>query len=206
MGCEYPKLMVTLVPTTAALKPTPWISSFLTKPSLTPRTMLFTRARLRPCNALACASSPSRLTTTLPSSTFRLVRRGSSQLSLPFGPSTRTFWPLTSTFTFGGMAIGCFPIRDINSNSDGALEHQLGCMPPKSTAPARYLSAFQFHLLTTRNKSTHHRSSSASPAHPSADLPRSIPRPPPAPRARAESLLRRHTGADQACLHGADLR
>src|ERR1035437_3465842 len=86
MGCEYPKLMVTLVPTTAALKPTPCISSFLTKPSLTPRTILFTRARLRPCSALACASSPSRLTTTLPASTFRLVRGGSSQLSLPFGP------------------------------------------------------------------------------------------------------------------------
>src|ERR1035438_6692248 len=105
--------MFTTLPWTAALKPTPWISSFLTKPSVTPRTMLLTSARLKPCSALACASSPSRLTTILPSETFRLVRFGNSQSSLPFGPSTRIFCPLTSTLTFGGMAIGCFPIRDI---------------------------------------------------------------------------------------------
>src|SRR5882724_746659 len=76
--------------------------------------MLLTSARLKPCNAFACASSPSRLTTILPSATFRLVRLGNSQSSLPFGPSTKTFCPFTSTFTLGGMAIGCFPIRDIN--------------------------------------------------------------------------------------------
>src|SRR5208283_3238560 len=107
--------MFTTLPWTAALKPTPWISSFLTKPSVTPLTMLLTSARLRPCSALAWASSPSRLTTILPSVTFRLVRFGSSQSSLPFGPSTSTFCPFTSTFTLGGMAIGCFPIRDIKS-------------------------------------------------------------------------------------------
>ena len=33
MGWEYPRLMVTFLPWTAALKPTPWISSFFTKPS-----------------------------------------------------------------------------------------------------------------------------------------------------------------------------
>src|SRR5208282_6162793 len=114
MGCEKPSARFTTLPWTAALKPTPWISSFLTKPSVTPWTMLLTSARLKPCSALACASSPSRLTMILPSATFRLVRFGNSQSSLPFGPSTRTFCPLTSTFTFGGMAIGCFPIRDIN--------------------------------------------------------------------------------------------
>src|SRR5271154_2834819 len=75
--------------------------------------MLLTSARLNPCNAFACASSPSRLTTMLPPSTLRLVRFGNSQPSLPFGPSTETFCPFTSTLTFGGMAIGCFPIRDI---------------------------------------------------------------------------------------------
>src|SRR5208282_304189 len=75
--------------------------------------MLLTSARLKPCNALACASSPARLTTICPPSTLRLVRFGNSQPSLPFGPSTETFCPLTSTLTFGGMAIGCFPIRDI---------------------------------------------------------------------------------------------
>ena len=44
---------------------------------------------------------------------FRLVRRGNSKSSLPLGPSTKTFWPLTSTLTFGGTATGYFPIRDI---------------------------------------------------------------------------------------------
>src|SRR5215472_15849958 len=84
------------------------------KPSLTPRTILLTSARLSPCRALACASSPLRLTTTLPSATFKLVRCGSSQSSLPLGPSTKTRWPFTSIFTLAGMAIGCFPIRDIS--------------------------------------------------------------------------------------------
>src|SRR5258706_263103 len=82
-------------------------------PSLTPLTMLLTRARLKPCSALASASSPSRLNTTIPSATLRLVRRGNSISSLPFGPSTKTFRAFNSTFTLGGMAIGCFPIRDI---------------------------------------------------------------------------------------------
>src|SRR4051812_8286482 len=76
--------------------------------------MLLTSARLKPCNDFACASSPSRLTTIWPSATLRLVRLGNSQSSLPFGPSTKIFCPFTSTFTLGGMAIGCFPIRDIN--------------------------------------------------------------------------------------------
>src|SRR5580698_3990658 len=82
--------------------------------------MLFTSARLVPCKDLDCASSPARLTTILPFSTLRLVRRGSSQSSLPFGPSTRTFCPFTSTFTLGGISIGCFPIRDIKLLPDVA--------------------------------------------------------------------------------------
>src|SRR6266404_1472829 len=75
--------------------------------------MLFTRARLNPWKALAWASSPCRLMSTLPLSTFRLVRRGNSQLSRPLGPSTETCCPLTSTLTFAGMVIGCLPMRDI---------------------------------------------------------------------------------------------
>src|SRR6185437_9970303 len=108
--------MFTVLPCTAALKPTPWISSFLTKPSLTPLTMLFTSARLRPCSALACAVSLARLTTTLPAATFKVVWLGSSKFNLTFGPSTETFWPFTSTLTFGGITIGCFPIRDITNS------------------------------------------------------------------------------------------
>src|ERR1044071_3436401 len=82
--------------------------------------MLLTSARLKPCNALDWASSPTRLTTILSPSTLRLVRWGKSQLSLPFGPSTETFCPLTATLTLAGMAIGCFPIRDIKLLPDVA--------------------------------------------------------------------------------------
>src|SRR6185312_12008630 len=127
--------MFTTLPWTAALKPTPWISSFFTKPSLTPLTMLLINARLKPCSALACASSPWRLTTTLPFSTFRLVRLGRSKFNLPFGPSTSTFWPFTSTFTFGGSAIGCFPIRDItNSLPDVAEQFSAKILLPRRIA------------------------------------------------------------------------
>ena len=171
--------MLTLLPSTAALKPTPWISSFLTKPSLTPRTILLTRARLRPCNALASASSPSRLTTTLPFSTLRLVRRGSSQSSLPFGPSTKTFWPLTSTFTLGGMAIGCFPIRDIKSNCEGGVDQWTGGQAANSLPRALPCSKAPFHLLTTRNKSIRRRGFSCAPERRSAGPRRS--RGPPRP-------------------------
>src|SRR5436189_4929722 len=67
--------------------------------------------------ARASASSPSRLTVTMPPSTFNEVRRGISMSSLPLGPSTKTFEPLTSTLTLAGIAIGCFPIRDIQIQS-----------------------------------------------------------------------------------------
>src|SRR5690349_17947849 len=82
-------------------------------PSLTPRTMLFSSALLNPCNALDSASSPLRLTVILSPSTFAEVRGCSSRFSLPFGPSAEILCPLTATFTFGGITIGCFPIRDI---------------------------------------------------------------------------------------------
>src|SRR5437773_9582262 len=100
-------------PATAALKPTPLISSRLAKPSLTPLTMLLSRARLSPCRARVWASSPSRVTTMLAPSTLAAVWLGNSQASLPLGPSTFTFRPLNSTFTLAGMVMGCFPIRDI---------------------------------------------------------------------------------------------
>src|SRR6266704_963520 len=97
------------------------------KPSLTPRTILLTSARLRPCSAFACASSPWRLTTTLPLSTFRLVRLGSSQFNLPLGPSTETCWPLTSTLTLSGIVMGCFPIRLIQKT--GLVDKWIGGLP-----------------------------------------------------------------------------
>src|SRR5687768_2847791 len=79
--------------------------------------MLFRMARLKPCSALASASSPFRLTTMFPPSTFAVVRRGNSNCSLPFGPSMEIFWPCTLTFTADGIVTGCFPILDISKSS-----------------------------------------------------------------------------------------
>src|SRR5512136_1858695 len=76
--------------------------------------MLFRIARASPCSALACASSPLRVTRITAPSTLACVRFGSSKLSLPLGPSTKTRGPFNSTLTFGGIATGCLPILDIN--------------------------------------------------------------------------------------------
>ena len=76
--------------------------------------MLFKIARLNPCNALASASSPSRLTLIWAPATTAEVRLGNSKSSFPFGPSTDTFRSFTSTLTLAGMSIGNLPMRDIN--------------------------------------------------------------------------------------------
>src|SRR5256886_9687726 len=49
-GCEKPRLKLRIDPCTAALKPTPSISSCFVKPSLTPCTILCTRLRESPCS------------------------------------------------------------------------------------------------------------------------------------------------------------
>jgi len=38
---------------------------------------------------------------------------GQFPVELAFGAFDETCWPLTSTFTLGGMTIGCFPMRDM---------------------------------------------------------------------------------------------
>src|SRR5688572_3013200 len=78
--------------------------------------MLLINARLRPCSALASASSPWRAINTSLFSTLAVVRRGKVQSSLPFGPSTDTFPFFTATFTLAGMATGILPIRDIKNS------------------------------------------------------------------------------------------
>src|SRR5438445_462840 len=84
--------------------------------------MLLGIGRLKPCSALASDWFPRLLTARLVPSVFAAVRRGKSKSSLPLGPSTKTFWPLTSTFTFSGMVIGCFPMRDINQQLPNIAE------------------------------------------------------------------------------------
>src|SRR5215471_16314842 len=114
IGCENPRLRLRFVPWTAALKPTPSISRFFEKPSLTPTTILYTRARDRPCNAFALRVSAPRASEMWLSLTLALICRGSFQFSLPFGPSTETSPSLSMlTLTLSGMSTGLFPIRDI---------------------------------------------------------------------------------------------
>src|SRR5437016_1583645 len=84
--------------------------------------MLLRMERLKPCSALASESSPCLVTRIFLPSILAAVRRGKSKSSLPLGPSTRTLWPLTSTFTFSGMVMGCFPIRDINQQLPNIAE------------------------------------------------------------------------------------
>ncbi len=89
----------------AALKPTPWISSFFTNPSATPLTMLLTSARLKPCKALDSASSPFRRQPCRPRQRGWSARQ--FPVELPLEPSTSTFCPFLP-LTLAGMAIGCF--------------------------------------------------------------------------------------------------
>src|SRR6476659_1793062 len=66
--------------------------------------------------------------------------------SFPFGPSTRTTLPWTSTLTLAGTTTGCFPIRDIFSSPPvipGGLQ-----LPD----PAKYFAA---DLLGARSAVTH---------------------------------------------------
>src|SRR6266699_1029201 len=114
IGCEKPKLRLSVDPCTAALKPTPSISSCLLKPSLTPCTILCMRLRESPCNAFTLRVSASRISETRLSFTLPLMSRGNLQLSFPFGPSTETAPSLSMlTLTLSGISTALFPIRDI---------------------------------------------------------------------------------------------
>src|SRR3990167_10563308 len=95
----------------------PTISSFFSKPSFTPVTMLATSARARPCSARTLRSSLAREMTTWSPSSFALSPAGTGWACLPFGPSARTVLPSTWTFTPCGMLTGFRPIRDIRPPS-----------------------------------------------------------------------------------------
>src|SRR5436189_1986105 len=116
IGCEKPRLKLSVDPCTAALKPTPSISSCLEKPSLTPCTILCTRLRESPCNAFALRVSAARRTETRLSFTLAVMSRGSLQLNFPFGPSTETAPSLSMlTLTFSGISTALFPKRSKRS-------------------------------------------------------------------------------------------
>src|SRR3970282_927204 len=84
------------------------------KPSVTPSTMLASRARLKPCSALDSLVSSSRATVTTPSSIWKLTRSVNSRESCPLEPLTLTRVPATSTSTPEGKVTGIFPIRLIS--------------------------------------------------------------------------------------------
>src|SRR6266850_2216254 len=94
----------------------PTISSFRSKPSLTPLTMLATSARARPCSARTWRSSLPRSMTTVPSTIRGVSPAGTGWLSLPLGPSARTVAPSTRTFTPCGILMGCLPMRDMSAS------------------------------------------------------------------------------------------
>src|SRR5688572_7692911 len=89
------------------------ISSFRSKPAVTPWTMLATSARTSPCSAFSCRASPSLVTTTWPFSTATATPSGTSIDSVPLEPLTETLRPFASTLTPEGTATGILPIRDI---------------------------------------------------------------------------------------------
>src|SRR3972149_12105189 len=76
--------------------------------------MFWISARVVPWRAFTSLEFPCRSTTTrLPSSTLTTTSGRGVQWSLPSGPSTCTVRPATETFTFSGMSMGFFPIRDM---------------------------------------------------------------------------------------------
>src|SRR5712675_1936768 len=75
--------------------------------------MLATSVRVSPCSALCCASSEGRFTTTVPSSSARIMSSCSERVISPFGPLTVILCPSICTVTPWGSGTGFLPIRDI---------------------------------------------------------------------------------------------
>src|SRR5581483_9792856 len=110
-GCENPTFSSSAVPRRDARYPTPWISSFFSKPFVTPSTMFAMSVRVRPCSARSSPRSVGRVTVTVPSSCAICMRCGTCCCSEPSGPDTATRPGSTWTVTPAGTSIGLFPIR-----------------------------------------------------------------------------------------------
>src|SRR5712692_1641532 len=81
-----------------------------------------------PCSARAILSSASRVTCNTFPSIFTWIPKGTSVLSFPFGPSTRTSRLFSVTFTPLGTAMGNLPMRDTLHLSPG-LPHRANQLP-----------------------------------------------------------------------------
>ena len=120
-----PEAEVEILPLTAALKPTPWISRSLVKPLLTPdhhvvnerarkAVQRFHAARLRLAAERDLAGHRG------------LDASGRVHSSLPFGPSTATLPSAPMfTLTLSGISIALFPIRDMTSGRLPDVSQQL---------------------------------------------------------------------------------
>src|SRR5262249_8777128 len=101
-------------PWTCALYPTPVISRLRSYPLVTPWIILFNSARTNPWIARTFRSSLGRVTITLPFSTLTPIPETNVQSNFPRGPLNDTIGPASFTSTPVGIAMGLFPIRDID--------------------------------------------------------------------------------------------
>src|SRR5690606_8684124 len=92
---------------------TPWISSSLLKPWLTPVTRFATIERDMPHCWRARLDRPRGVTVTAPLSIARLTSSVAVKERVPFGPFTSMVWPFTSAVTPWGSSSGFLPSRDI---------------------------------------------------------------------------------------------
>ena len=112
-GCEKPSEKLRFSPALLTRKPTPWSSSDLRKPLVTPSIMFATSVRVRPCAERPGLSSLLRATTTWPPSIVTVTTGRMCCCSEPFGPLTATVESFSVTSTPDGMATGSLPMRDM---------------------------------------------------------------------------------------------
>src|SRR5687768_12380290 len=99
------------------------MSSSRLKPSLTPRTLFATSARIRPWKARVFFSSSGRWNFTTLSSTFIVMPAMMGVCNEPLGPLTTTASPSWRTSTPFGSGISFFPIRDMALSLPDLAEH-----------------------------------------------------------------------------------
>src|SRR3569833_2745303 len=108
-----PRLSFRSLPAMVARKPTPWICSFFSMPSLTPLTMLASSARVVPQAARAALVSFAGAMTSPSSVCLALTISMRVRDVSPFGPLTATVRSLIATVTPLTGAMGFLPVRDI---------------------------------------------------------------------------------------------
>src|SRR3954471_5578216 len=99
------------------------MSSFLSKPLVTPSTRFATWARAVPYNARARLVSTRGATLTAPFSNFTSTSSCTTNCSWPFGPFILTVCPSTVAVTPDGTVTGLLPIRDMVDLSEHRKEN-----------------------------------------------------------------------------------